>query len=116
MANNYPNGQVTTLKRPRWGNGYGRLKVDEVINVLVLTSNVEQASQQTGVAIRTIRRWLQLDNEFNEKLRLAKREVFESGYAELRVEFPKTVKALVALRDDTTVSDAVRLGQKIAAL
>jgi len=105
-----PSGQVKALKRPRWGNRYGRLKVDEVIRVLALTSSIDKATQETGVAARTIRHWLQADTAFKEQLRLAKREIFEPGYAELRVEFPKTVRALVEMRDNPNVSDAVRLG------
>jgi hypothetical protein len=101
---------ATTGKRPRWGQHYSSLKVDKVVSILVLTADIQQASKETNVAVRTINRWLQQDNEFREKLRLAKRELFEPGYSELRIEFPKTVRALVKMRDDTNISDAVRLG------
>lgn len=112
MANNYKiaNDQTTAHKRPRWGQHHSSLKIDKVITILALTSDVELASKETGVAVRTIHKWRQSDDEFKEKYRLAKRELFEPGYSELRVEFPKTVRALVKMRDDTNVSDAVRLG------
>jgi hypothetical protein len=105
-----PNDQVKTHKRPRWGNGYSRLTVEKIINILAHTYDVELASKETGVAERTINRWLQLDVAFNEKLHSAQLEIYKPGYTDLRVEFPNTVRALVKMRDNPNVSDAVRLG------
>ena len=101
--------ESTKPKQPRFGNHYGRRKVDEVISALIMTPHVKSAAEKTGVNITTIYRWSK-EESFKEKLRLAKREIFEDGYTLLRHEFTNTVKALVVLRDDLTTTDAIRLG------
>lgn len=100
---------VVKPKQPRFGQHYGRRKVDEVISALILTPHVKAAAEKTGVNITTIYRWSK-EESFKEKLRLAKREIFEDGYTLLRQEFTNTVCALVKMRDDPNISDAVRLG------
>jgi hypothetical protein len=105
-----PNDKPKTHQRPRWGQGYSRLTVEKIIHILAHTYDVELASKETGVAERTINRWLQLDDKFNEKLHSAQLAIYQPGYTNLRVEFPKTVSALVKMRDNPNVSDAVRLG------
>jgi hypothetical protein len=98
------------IRPPKYGNHYSRRKVDEVIALIVLVNPpIDQISKKTGVSERQLYRWYK-DDEFIERLNTARHNVYEPGNMVLRQEYKNTVLALVAMRDDKNVSDAVRLG------
>jgi hypothetical protein len=98
------------VRPPKYGNRYGRQKVEEVIN-LIVTANPTFAhiTKMAGVCEKTLQRWYQQE-WFLERLSLAYHRMYEPGNAILRQEYKNTVLALVNLRDNTSENSAVRLG------
>ena len=95
------------------GNGWH--KEEQIIDSLIRSSNVVQASDLCNVSSRTIRRYL-ARQEFRERLRLAKQQLLEDAIDELRRQSKGFVQVLVNVAHDSISPPSARVSAAKAGL
>jgi hypothetical protein len=88
------------------GAKFGR-KQEEAISALLTARNVEEAAKSTGVATRTLIRWLQVP-EFQAAYRDARRAAFSQSIARLQQASTAAVSTLLKLMVDAGIPPSVR--------
>jgi hypothetical protein len=83
-------------------------KEEQIIEALIRSSNVSQASTLCNVSGRTIRRYLSKP-EFKERLRLAKAQLLEDAIDELRRENKGFARVLANIAHSDVAPHAARV-------
>jgi hypothetical protein len=84
-------------------------KADKVIAALLSEQSIEDAALKSGVASRSIHRWLATDEAFKQAYRHAKRRVVEQAQSRLQRASGRAVSALIGVLDDELAPAAVKV-------
>ena len=89
------------------GAKFGR-KQEDAIAALLSQRNIEEAARCTGIAVRTLLRWLQM-SEFQAAYREARRDAFAQSIGRLQQAASAAVSTLLKIMVDATAPAASRV-------
>jgi len=89
------------------GAKFGR-KQEDAIAALLSQRNIEEAARSTGIAVRTLLRWLQ-KSEFQTAYREARRDAFAQSIGRLQQAASAAVSTLLKIMVDATAPAASRV-------
>ncbi len=89
------------------GAKFGR-KQEDAIAALLSQRNIEEAARSTGIAVRTLLRWLQM-SEFQAAYRAARRDAFAQSIGRLQQAASAAVSTLLKVMVDSNSPAASRV-------